>query len=357
VVKQSYIYPYLRYFWLNFSSMKNGLIISCLGLLLFSCNPQTKKVQFMGEAQGTYYAVTYFDGEGRNFQPQIDSILRAFDLSVSMWVPESIISRINDNRNNNDNGSAVLPDEWFTDIFVRSVAIAKETGGAFDFTVGPLVNAWGFGFKNKIRLDSAKVDSLRALVDYRTVRLYDGRIVKDDPRVQFDFNAIAQGYSVDVIGKFLEEQGIENYLVDIGGEVLGKGNKPGNAYWTVGIENPAADSAAERTLNAKAHLYNRAMATSGNYRKYYEEGGLRYSHTIDPKTGYPVRHSLLSVSVLADDCATADGYATAFMVMGLEKSLEFLEEHPDLQAYFIYSDQEGSCQVKYTEGFGEILVK
>lgn len=304
----------------------------------------------MGEAQGTYYAVTYFDEGGRNFQPQLDSILHAFDRSVSIWVPESIISRIN----NND--STALPDGWFTDIFTRSVEISESTGGAFDFTVGPLVNAWGFGFKNKIRLDSAKVDSLKALVDYQTVRLEDGRIIKQDPNVQFDFNAIAQGHSVDVLGKFLEEKGIENYLVDIGGEVLGKGKKPGNAYWTVGIENPAADSAAERTLNAKAHLYNRAMATSGNYRKYYEEDGMRYSHTIDPKTGYPVRHSLLSVSVLAGDCATADGYATAFMVMGLEKSLEFLEGHPELQAYFIYSDENGEYRVKFTEGFGKILV-
>jgi thiamine biosynthesis lipoprotein len=337
------------------------LLFCLISGLISGCVHNNQKVMFSGQAQGTYYAVTYFDKEGRDLQPQVDSILREFDFSVSMWVPGSILSRINNNSNgnNNDNGdgSAVLLDEWFTDIFARSVAIARETGGAFDFTVGPLVNAWGFGFKNKIRLDSAKVDSLKALVDYRTVRLEDGRIVKENPDVQFDFNAIAQGYSVDVIGKFLEEQGIENYLVDIGGEVLGKGQKPGNAYWTVGIENPAADSASERTLNAMAYLYNRAMATSGNYRKYYEEDGLRYSHTIDPKTGYPVRHSMLSVSVLAGDCATADGYATAFMVMGLEKALEFLEGHPDLQAYFIYSDENGGYRVKFTEGFGKILVE
>jgi thiamine biosynthesis lipoprotein len=327
------------------------LCISIILIILISaCQTPSRKIQFIGETQGTYYAVTYFDKQSRDFQPQIDSILREFDLSVSMWLPQSIISRIN-----NDDSTAV-PDEWFSDIFVRAVEISTKTDGAFDFTVGPLVNAWGFGFKNRIRLDSAKVDSLKALVDYTTVKLYDGRIVKDVPGVQFDFNAIAQGYSVDVLGKFLQEQGVNNYLVDIGGEVLGKGRKPGNKPWTVGIEKPAADSISERVLNAKAYLKDKALATSGNYRKYYEENGVRYSHTIDPRTGYPVRHNLLSVSVLADDCSTADGYATAFMVMGLEKSLEFLKKHGEVDAYFIYADANGNYQVKYTAGFGEILI-
>jgi thiamine biosynthesis lipoprotein len=319
-------------------------------LLVNACQIPLEKVQFMGETQGTYYAVTYFDRQGRDFQPQVDSLLHEFDLSVSMWVPESIISRIN------DNDSATLPDEWFRDIFLKAIEVSEETGGAFDFTVGPLVNAWGFGFKSRIPLDSAKVDSLRSLVNYRMVRLYDGRIIKDNPSLQFDFNAIAQGYSVDLLGKYLEEKGVQNYLVDIGGEVLGKGSKPGRKPWTVGIENPAADSTAKRTLNAKVRLANKAMATSGNYRKYYEEDGIRYSHTIDPKTGYPVQHSLLSVSVMADDCATADAYATAFMVMGLEKSFTFLEEHPELNAYFIYSDEIGNFMVKYTDGIKNIML-
>ncbi len=333
--------------------MKDSRIIFLVLIfpLLYSCQRDLKKVAFMGETQGTYYAVTYFDKEGRNLQPEIDSILHLFDLSVSMWVPGSIISRIN------GNDSTAVPDEWFTDIFKRSVDISDKTGGAFDFTVGPLVNAWGFGFKHRIRLDSSKVDSLRSYVDYKKVRLYDGKIVKDNPGIQFDFNAIAQGYSVDVISHFLEEKGIKNYLVDIGGEVLGMGEKPGHQQWTVGIENPAADSLSERTLNAKAHLEDKALATSGNYRKYYEENGIRFSHTIDPKTGYPVRHSLLSASVLANDCATADGYATAFMVMGLDKSLQFLEKHPELQVYFIYSDENGNYQVRYTPGFEAILAK
>lgn len=318
---------------------------------LVSCARPQQKVILQGQAQGTYYAITYFNSEGRNFQPEIDSILKAFDLSVSMWVPESIISRIN----NGD--TLVLPDAWFTDIFNRSVAISENTGGAFDFTVGPLVNAWGFGFKGKMKMDSVIVDSLKALVDFRAVRLEKGKVIKDKPGIQFDFNAIAQGYAVDVIGKFLESKGLENYLIDIGGEVLGKGTKPDGSGWIVGIENPATDSLAERTLNSKVRLQNKALATSGSYRKYYEENGIRYSHTIDPETGYPVRHSLLSVSVLADDCATADGYATAFMVMGFEKARDFVESEPDLDAYFISASENGLFETYATEGFRKIIAE
>ncbi len=325
-------------------------MLALLVLALFSCSvPVAKKIMFRGQAQGTYYAVTYFDVKERDFQPQVDSILKAFDQSVSMWVPESIISRIN------RGDSLARPDEWFTDIFKRSVDISQKTGGAFDFTVGPLVNAWGFGFKGKMKMDQDLVDSLRELVDYRTVRLEDGKIVKSKKNIQFDFNAIAQGYAVDVLGNFLESKGISNYLIDIGGEVLGKGSKPDGQSWIVGVENPSTDSLSDRTLNAKVRLNDRALATSGSYRKYYEENGIRYSHTIDPSTGYPVRHSLLSVSVLAKDCATADGYATAFMVMGFERAKEFLTGQDELEAYFINDAGSGTYQTYATKGFEEIL--
>jgi FAD:protein FMN transferase len=320
-------------------------------ITLFSCNHPEKKVMFQGQTQGTYYAITYFDKQERNFQPQVDSILKAFDLSVSMWVPESIISRIN------HDDSLVQPDEWFIDIFKRSREISESTGGAFDVTVGPLVNAWGFGFKGKMKMDQAKVDSLRQLVDYRNVRLEDGKIIKDNKGIQLDFNAIAQGYAVDVIGKFLASKGIRNYLVDIGGEVLGKGLKPDGKPWLVGIENPSADSISERTINTRVKLTDNALATSGSYRKYYEENGIRYSHTIDPKTGYPVRHSLLSVSVLADDCATADGYATAFMVLGFEKAKEFVVNHPGMEAFFINAADSGLYQTYATKGLEGIIEK
>jgi thiamine biosynthesis lipoprotein len=318
-------------------------------ITLFSCTPEQEKIMFQGQTQGTYYAVTYFDSKGRNFQSQVDSILKAFDLSVSMWVPESIISRVN------RGDSLVQPDVWFVDIFNRAEVIAESTGGAFDFTIGPLVNAWGFGFKGKMKMDQARVDSLRQLVDYRTVRLDEGKIIKDKMNVRFDFNGIAQGYAVDVIGNFLSSKGIKNYLVDIGGEVYAKGVKPDGKSWLVGIENPASDSLSERTINSTVKLMDKALSTSGSYRKYYEENGLRYSHTIDPKTGYPVRHNLLSVSVLANDCATADGYATAFMVMGYKKARDFVENEPDLEAFFIIDAGTGTYQTYATKGFEEII--
>ena len=325
---------------------------SSLGItlwLLVACVPEQRKVVLQGQTQGTYYAVTYYDSRGRDFQPQIDSILRTFDLSVSMWEPASVISRVN------AGDTLVEPDEWFIDIFRLSEEISAKTEGAFDFTVGPLVNAWGFGFKGKLKMDREKVDSLLQFVGYRAVKLDDqNRVVKPDG-FRFDFNAIAQGYAVDVLGGFLSLQGINHYLIDIGGEILGKGHKPGNEPWIVGIEAPAADSLAERSIHTRVRLVDKALATSGSYRKYREENGFKYSHTIDPHTGYPVQHTLLSVSVLANDCATADAYATAFMIMGLEKSLEFLQSEPGLEAFFISDGGNGIFLISTTEGFKKII--
>jgi FAD:protein FMN transferase len=325
-----------------------GLVVLII-IALASCFQEQKKVSFQGTTQGTYYSITYFDKKGRNLQPQVDSIFHAFDLSVSLWNPNSVISRIN--RDEAD----VQPDAWFIDIFRLSQQIAESTGGAFDCTVGPLVNAWGFGFKGKIKMDQAKVDSLKQFVDYRQVSLdHQDRIIKP-AGFKLDFNAIAQGYSVDLISKYLESNGIKNYLVDIGGEVMGKGLKPDGQPWLVGIENPSADSISESTINSMVKLDNKAVSTSGNYRKYYEENGIRYSHTIDPETGFPVRHTLLSVSVMADKCAVADGYATAFMVMGYEKARQFVENHPGLEAFFIIGAENGLYQTYATKGFKAFL--
>jgi FAD:protein FMN transferase len=326
--------------------------ISLFGILAISaCDKAPQKIMFTGETQGTYYAITYFDKQGRNFQNQVDSILHDFDLSVSLWVPESILSRLN------DNDSTALPDTWLKDIFARAKTIADSTDGNFDFTVGPLVNAWGFGFRNKINPDSATVDSLKNLVDYRAVRLEGDRLIHSIPGQQFDFNAIAQGYAVDVLGQYLTGQGIDDYLIDIGGEIIGKGMKPGGVPWIVGIENPAADSLSDRTVNTKVRLTNMAVSTSGNYRKYRVENGQRLSHTIDPRTGYPVHHNLLSVTVLAPECATADGYATAFMVMGMDKARLYLDKHPELEAFFIFSSVEGIYETYATKGFDKIIVR
>lgn len=302
-------------------------------------------IRLLGEAQGTYYSIIYYDHEQRDFQFEIDSTLKAFDQSVSLWVPNSILSRLN----NND--TSVKLDHSFIENFKLSLEIAEKTNGNFDITVGSLVRAWGFGFDATVKVDSAIVDSILQFTGYKKVGLVNEHVVKDDHRTTFDFNAIAQGYSVDLIGEFLEEKGIENYLVDIGGEVKGKGRKPDGKFWKVGIDKPIADKNEARDLKAIIDLKDMAIATSGNYRKFYEEDGIRYAHTINPKTGYPVQHGLLSASVLAKDAAIADAYATAFMVMGLEQSKIFLSKNSFLEAFFIYTDEEGNYTSFGTDGF------
>lgn len=331
----------------------SGFIL--LFFFLFSCTQtpprKPEPIKFQGEAQGTYYAITYFDQENRNFQADVDSILHDFDLSVSLWVPNSIISRVN----NND--TSVVLDKYFLENFNLSHEVSVATNGSFDCTVAPLVKAWGFGFDETRHIDQHIIDSIEEFVGFGKVSIENGKIVKKDPRISIDFNAIAQGYSVDLIGAYLESKGIANYLADIGGEVKGKGEKTDGSFWMVGIEKPAANQDAERTLKAVVTLKNKSIATSGNYRKYYEENGIRYSHTIDPKTGYPVQHSLLSASVMAENTAVADAYATAFMVMGFEKSREFLENQKNLEAFFIYSDNAGVTQTYLTNGFRKALSK
>lgn len=334
--------------------MRTILVLSLLLFFLSRCgSPQfSEPVKFRGEAQGTYYVVTYYDPEQRNFQQDIDSLLRDFDMTASMWVENSLISRIN------RNDEATVPNTIFWELFKRSKQVFEKSGGAFDPTVGPLVNAWGFGFTDRMKVDQQIVDSLLPLIGFDQVYVENDRIVKTDPRVQFDFNAIAQGYAVDLIGLFLEEQDVRNYLVDIGGEVLAKGTKPNKTAWKVGIEKPSDNAAYGEGLKAIVELENKSLATSGNYRKFYEEDGVRYSHTIDPKTGYPVQHSILSVSVLANDCATADAWATAFMVLGLDFSIEILGRDKDLDAYFIYSGSvSGELKTYFTEGFKKILIE
>lgn len=330
-----------------------AILITAIGPGLLSCQPakQPIPVKFGGEAQGTYYEITYFDAASRNFQVQIDSLLHRFDSSVSTYLPVSIISKVN------AGDPAVRTDSIFNAVFRKSMEISENTNGAFDITVGPLVNAWGFGFSNRIKVDEHVIDSLLPLVNYKAVHLSGSTVYMDKPGIRLDYDAIAQGYSVDLIGCFLELKGIENYLVDVGGEVLAKGMKADGTEWSVGIEKPAANAEDGRSLKAIVKLRNKALSTSGNYRKYWEENGVRYAHTIDPKTGYPVTHSLLSASVLAPDCMTADGYATAFMVMGLERSKVFLSEHPGLQVYLIFSGPKGEMLSYISPGFKQIIVE
>jgi len=330
------------------------IVISCLCFYtLISCETgkELKMYKINGSAQGTYYAITYFSDDNKNLQPEVDSLLKQFDRSVSAYVPTSVLSRLN----NND--STVVADVIYQTIFNKAMEVSANTAGAFDVTVGPLVNAWGFGFSKKAKVDKALVDSLFPLIGYRNVQLKNGRLVKSDPRIRIDFDAIAQGYTSDWLAQFFEAKGIENYLIDVGGEVLGRGMKPDGRFWSVAIEMPAKNGGDDRKIQAILSLKDLAISTSGSYRKYYEENGTRYSHTIDPSTGYPVRHNLLSVSVVATDCMTADAYATAFMVMGLEKSKEFLAGKENMEVYFISDDQKGGFSVYYTPGFERLLNK
>lgn len=333
--------------------LPNFLIVFVVATLFASCSnhkQDVKPVSLQGKAQGTYYTIIYYDSLNRNFQPQIDSLLDAFDKSVSLWVQNSIISRVN------RNDTTVKLDSNFIGNFKYSQQVSKETKGAFDITVGPLVEVWGFGFENRENVTPEIVDSLLKIVGYKKIKIINGNVIKADPRMQIDFNAIAQGYSDDVVGKFLQSKGILNYLVDIGGEVKAKGQKT-NGPWRVGIEKPSVDKNSQREVEIAVALKNKSLATSGNYRKYYIKNGKRYAHTINPHTGYPVQHSLLSASVLADNTALADAYATAFMVMGFQKSKEFVLNHPGLEAYFIYSGKNGKFKTYATPGFKKIILK
>jgi thiamine biosynthesis lipoprotein len=210
---------------------------------------------------------------------------------------------------------------------------------------------------NRLKMNQHIVDSLIPLVGYHKVMLDNGKLIKTDPRIRIDYNAIAQGYTVDVVAAFLDSKGIQSYLIDIGGEVLARRTKPGGEKWNVAIEMPTKNADDERSIQAVVLLQDMAISTSGSYRKFYEENGIRYSHTINPATGYPVKHSTLSVSVLAKDCMTADAYATAFMVMGVEKGKKFLDKHPKLEVYFIYTEPDGSMKTYFTKGFEKRLKK
>ncbi len=316
-------------------------------LIVTSCNQkkETKNsyTKITGFAQGTTYSIIYKDINNQNYKDDIEKILNDFDLSLSTYKAESIISRINKNDNN------VELDNYFIEIIKKSQEITKLSDGAFDITIAPLVNAWGFGLSKKSVIDSSLVDSLLQFVGMDKIKIVDNRITKSHPSIMLDVNAIAQGYSVDVIGEFLESKNIHDYLVEIGGELKAKGKNHKNKLWRVGIDKPIENTnQTNRELQVILKLSNKSLATSGNYRKFYEENGLKYSHSINPKTGYPAKHNLLSATIIADNCMDADGYATACMVLGLEKAKALINKLEHIDAYLIYSDNNGEYKVYYT---------
>ena len=307
--------------------MKKILYI-ILGFILISCTKQPQKINYSGVTQGSYFSISYFDEENRHFEAEFDSIFREVDNSVSLWNENSIIRKVNRNED-------VIVNQIFKDNFEWARKASDFSDGAFDATIGPLVSAWGFHYKKELEMTPEMVDSIRQLVDYHKVEIIDDKVVKTNPNMTLDFNAVAQGYTTDLIGKFLESRGVRDYLVDVGGEIFARGTKPSGEQWTIGIEKPAENYDSERSVQIKINLKDKGIVTSGNYRKYIEKDGIRYSHSIDPKTGYPVEQNLLSATVIADNASWADCLATICMLVGKEKASELLENQ-DVEAYFIY---------------------
>ena len=291
---------------------------------------------------GTQYQIKYKAVE--DFHKDIRAALDEVDNSLSMFNKRSIISAFN-------TGADTTANEMFTEVFNLAQEISTKTDGAFDITVAPLVNAWGFGFKKGVLPDSTAIRELLGNVGYRTVSLVNGKIVKENEGTMLDCSAIAKGYGCDVVARLLDSKNVTDYMIEIGGEVVTKGKNDRGTEWNISISKPTENTTGGHNAHQTIiSISNKAIATSGNYRNYRIENGKKYAHTIDPRTGYPVQHSLLSATVIAENCAKADAYATAFMVVGLEEAVELCKEN-DIEAYFIYSDDNGALKTLATEGF------
>lgn len=319
------------------------IIMSFFGaLVLFSCEEELKNTRLSGPVFGTAYNVIYLSDT--DYTEQLDSLFSLLNNSMSTYQKDSDISKINRNE-------SVEVDEHFKNVFETSSYVYNETNGAFDPTIGSVVNAWDFGPEGKvINLDSLKIDSLMVSVGLDNVKLENGSVTKPK-NTYLDFNAIAKGYAVDVVSEFLTENGVDSHLVEIGGEIKTSGiNEETKTPWQVGIDRPRFDEGQD-VLDVIS-LSDKAMATSGTYRKFKTDNkGNRYAHIIDTKTGYPSRTNVLSVSVIAKDCMTADAYATAFQAMGIMKVSEYLESHPELQVFFVYEDEFRMLETKSLNGF------
>jgi thiamine biosynthesis lipoprotein len=326
------------------------LVLLIVGTVLIIRQQQSTPYQKnAGLIFGTTYSVTYQCGE--DLQEEIEAELKKVDDEFSMFNSQSIVARLN-------NGEQPELSNDFIDVFKLARQVSEDTNGAFDITVAPLVNAWGFGFKHEQMPSKEQVDSLRELISYRYVTLKDKNITMQKPGMMLDFSAIAKGYGVDVVARLLERHDIKNYMVEIGGEITTRGINPERVPWRIGVNKPSEDALNENhELQTILNVTDKSMATSGNYRNFYVKGGKKYAHTIDPKTGYPVQHSLLSATVLTDRCAKADAYATSFMVLGMDGAKKILERHKELMAYLIYTDNKGNLSVWYSPSLKDKIVK
>lgn len=335
-------------------------IIVAIGLVaLAMCRTKEAETQALsyhkleGSVFHTIYHITY-QGE-RDYHDEIKQLFKEFDGSLSMFNDTSIITRMN------KCDTSVVANRYFRHVFTKAMEVSEATGGAFDITVAPLVNLWGFGFKNSDNVSQAAIDSILQFVGYKTVHLdEEGHLHKDDPRTIMDASSIAKGYMSDVVADFLREQGVENYMVEIGGEVALNGVNPKGSRWSIGINKPTDDSTQVNSeLQDILYMSEGGVATSGNYRNFYYKDGKKYAHTIDPHTGYPIQQDILSSTVIARDCMTADAYATAFMVLGKEKAMEVLAKDTTLMAYFIVdatdADGNGGYEIVYSPALEQRL--
>lgn len=329
------------------------ILVLCFSCLLFSCGSREHKIiknQNQGGAFGTSYSIIYLANDELDFQQEIDSVFASVNQSMSTYISDSDISKIN------FGDSTVIVDAMFREVFKLSKEIHESTNGYFDPTVGTLVNAWGFGPGLQIEMDSATVDSLMHYVGFDKVKLTtQNTIYKDNSRIKFDFNAIAKGYAIDRLAILMDGRGIQNYLLEVGGEVVAKGeNIQSERPWGVGVTDPEAEQS-----KTSIYLKNRALASSGNYRKFRIDSvsGKKYVHTLDPKTGFTKDGNTLAVNILADTCAEADAYATAFMAMDIDNTINLITNQSNLDAYIIYLDKNGEIQEFMTEGFRKILIK
>lgn len=348
---------------LNNRNIRNGdrirvriMILCTLVVILPACNQADRKNrnkadytyhQEYGEIFHTSFHVKY--AYDRSLYNEIMTELDKFDQSLNPFKENSLITKINRNE-------PVEPDSFFVAVFNKAMEVSRITDGKFDITIAPFVNAWGFGFKNMDNVTPQLIDSLKQFVGYEKIKIENGKIVKTDPRVQLNASAIAKGYACDVIANLLKRYGVENYMIEIGGEIAMQGKNDKGECWRIGIDKPVDDSAGMiHELQTILSLCDKCVATSGNYRNYYVKNGKKYAHTIDPQTGYPSDQNILSATVIADDCMTADAYATAFMASGVEKSKTFAKRVPGLFYYFIYTQPDGTMATTYSEGFEQFF--
>ena len=320
-----------------------GCWVVILALLAGCVNKKGEYYEESGTVFHTLYQIKYQSNE--LLTEKIDRELQDFSLSLNPFNPNSIIAKVNRNE-------PVEVNQWFIDVFTKAQEISAKSDGAFDATVAPLINLWGFGFSKMDSVTPAMIDSIKQFVGYQKIRLEGKTVVKDDPRVMLNFSAIAKGYACDVVARLLEREGVTNYMVNIGGEIVVNGVNQYGDCWRLGINKPEED---QKGINQKVEEIVRpckkaGFATSGDYRNFYEKDGKKYAHTIDPVTGYPAGQNVLSATVIADDCMTADGYATVFMVLGVEKAVEMAKSFSGIEYYLIYLDENGKHKAYYSEG-------